>query len=233
MPGELKVTITPRLARGSLETPIRTVLTSGVPDENRGRGSGMPLVGYAPEGDVTQAEQHEQGTASHESDVGDITDEQSAIVDEVDDMTPAEPGERKRRSSRWEKAPPRSPPSATVQAGERSRRPAYRMPATVTAAARANTHVAPVPIENAAPGLYSSRSWISCEITGMRSPPESAEIAQTFEAWSARRTTAASTIIRPYSRGSPLAVCEFPPTDTLTPQSATFSHRTHGERPCP
>src|SRR5262245_23730475 len=138
----------------------------------------------------------------------------------------AKPGARKRRSSRCEVAPPRTAPRTTVQAGERSRRPTYRTTATAAAAVRVNTHVVPVPIENAAPGFNSSRSRMSRGITVMPTPSESAETAQYLESWSTSRTSAASTSIQTYGRVPRPMPCGLRSSVTMTSQPMAFSRQT-------
>lgn len=74
---------------------------------------------------------------------------------------------------------------------------------TAAAAARVNTHVASVPMENAALALYRSRKWIREEITATRSLSDSAKTAHSLLSWSVSRTTAAGMSITPYGRLEP------------------------------
>ena len=65
----------------------------------------------------------------------------------------ANPGSRKRRSSRWVVAPPSTSPNATAQARDVTRRATTVTATTAAAANTAKIQVYAEPIENAAPGL--------------------------------------------------------------------------------
>ncbi|OLT32168.1 hypothetical protein BJF84_03185 [Rhodococcus sp. CUA-806] len=67
------------------------------------------------------------------------------------------PGARKKRSIKLPSAPPRTSPRPRAHSGERSVRPIRMTAMTTHTATMVRSHVIPVAIENAAPGLRTNR----------------------------------------------------------------------------
>ena len=117
--------------------------------------------------------------APDDGDVGDVADEPAEVVDEVDDVPSARPGARKSRSMRLPRDPPSRRPSAHAHAVLPSRRAVTRMKTRTPHAMRVRIHVAPCPMENAAPALRMRLSRMSepddvhglTRVQGLQRPP--------------------------------------------------------------
>src|SRR5450830_716389 len=112
----------------------------------------------------------------------------------------AMPGSRMRRSTRLPSAPPSSSPRAMAQPVEPRRRDARTTTTTTAHAMTVRTHVIPVAIDSAAPGLKTSLSPSRSPRRGRRTVSTRFANAHILVAWSTRSTPNVSTTTSTTSR---------------------------------
>src|SRR5665647_3689240 len=110
------------------------------------------------------------------------------------------PGSRMRRSTRLPSAPPSRRPRAMAQPVEPRRRDTRTTTTTTAHAMIVRTHVIPVAIDSAAPGLKTSLSPSRSPSSGRRAASRRFASAHAFVAWSTRSTPAVSTTTSTTSR---------------------------------
>src|SRR5450830_1745842 len=110
------------------------------------------------------------------------------------------PGSRMRRSTRLPSAPPSRRPRAMAQPVEPRRRDTRTTTTTTAHAISVRTHVIPVAIDSAAPGLKTSLSPSRSPSSGRRAVSRRFASAQALVAWSTRSTPTVSPTTRTTSR---------------------------------